>query len=147
MTARTAPDLADRYGLTLDACEVDDNPNMDDMGEGSTHWEVTLTADDGKFGDHERYMTFTFSMGSALVGPPSLYDVLSCVASDAAMWENGKFDSFDDYRSSFGVVADSRKAFADFERTRDAVQRQTGDLHSLLGDEAFASLLSDEDVQ
>lgn len=134
-------DLAERYGLRLDATEVHENPNMDDMPAGSTHWEVTLESVD----DPAHYMTFTYSMGSACATPPNLYDVLSSLRSDACMWDNGELASFDDYCASFGYDNDSRKAERDYVRTRDAVRRQTSDLRYVLQDQ-YAALMEDEDV-
>lgn len=145
MSAATSSDLAARYGLRLDVSEVDSNPNMADMPEGSTHWECTLSDVD----NDSHYVTFVFSQGPAIEGEPDLYSVLSCLASDANMWEAGELHDFESYCASFGYDNDSIKAFREYERTRDLIRRQTADLRYTLSDHdgRYFALLNDEAVQ
>lgn len=134
-------ELAERYGVRLDACEVTHNPNMPDADPGASHWEVTLTHVD----DDARYMTITYTMGAAYDSPPFAGDVLVTLASDARMWESGELDSFGEYCSAFGYDSDSIKAHAEYVRTRAAIETQTQDLRFVLQDQ-YEALLDDEDA-
>lgn len=136
-------DLAARYELLLEAEQVDANPNMADMPVGSTHWRATLY----RSFDARDYMQVTFSQGPAHTNAPSLYSVLSCLASDAAMYEAGDFDSFEDYCAAIGADTDNRRAYAAYEKTREAVATQTDALRTLLGEDLLAQLLEDDDAR
>lgn len=114
-------------GIRATAEWADDNPSMDDMPPGSSHWRVTL-----RMG--RKRMTVPFSMGPAHSTEPSAYDVLSCLASDAASVEN--VGTFDEWAEDLGWSADSRKA----ERAYRATVAQTARLRAFL-DEAYAVLL------
>ena len=66
---------------------------------------------------------------------PELADVLDCLASDAAGYENARH--FEDWAAEYGYDQDSRKGYAIFE----TVEKQAKDLQRLLGTEAFNKLL------
>lgn len=75
-----------------------------------------------------RKMTTAFYTGSAL-GEPTIEDVMECLTSNAAGYENtGDFES---WASEYGCNTDSRKAEATFR----AVEQQTENLRRLLGDD------------
>jgi hypothetical protein len=119
------------HGITMTADWADANPNMTDMPAGSSHWKCVL-----KCG--RRTMTVPFSQGPAISREPSVEDVLDCLASDAAGYENAQ--SFEDWASEYGYDTDSRKA----EKTFKTVQKQANRLRWLLyTDDAFQALLFD----
>lgn len=97
------------------------NPNTiaEDRAPGSSHWTVTLRNRAG------RTMTVPFSQGSAHKQPPTVHDVLYCLAADVP--EDGA--TFEDWASNYGYDTDSRKA----ERLFRAVERQTLDLREWAG--------------
>jgi hypothetical protein len=76
-------------------------------------------------------------MGPALIGTPKLADVLDCLASDAAGFENAQ--SFEDWAAEYGYDTDSRKA----EKVYRTVERQAKQLRRVLGDEGYNALLWD----
>ena len=108
---------------------TDDNPGMSDMPAGSSHWRVILTRSGKR-------MTVPFSQGPAISREPTAEDVLDCLASDAASFENAQ--SFEDWASEYGYDADSRKA----ERIYRAVEKQTVKLRAFMG-ELYQPLLWD----
>lgn len=123
--------LQDFIGNTAIRASVryaDSNPNMPDMGAGATHWLVTLRS--GRFS-----MRVPFSQGSAYTKEPTAADVLDCLASDAAGFENAQ--SFEDWCAEYGYDTDSRKAF----RTYSTIRRQANKLRAMLGDANYETLL------
>lgn len=116
-----------RIRMTADLTER--NPNRDDeWGRSATHWKCLLRCG-------RRSMTVYFSQGPAVSREPSAEDVLDCLASDAAGFENAR--TFEEWASEYGYDADSRKA----ERTYKAVERQTEALARLLPVDAYDRLL------
>ena len=101
---------------------------MEDMGPSSRHFLVTLRS--GRFS-----MRVPFSQGSAHTSEPTAADVLDCLASDAAGYENSK--SFEDWCGEYGYNTDSRKAHRIFK----VVERQAAKLQSLLGRDNYETLL------
>lgn len=127
----TLQDFIEGHGVRM-ACDwADENPNMDDMPDGSTHYRCLL-----RYG--RRRLTVPFSMGPAHCKEPELADVLDCLASDACSYDNAR--DFEDWCAEYGYDTDSRKA----ERTYRAVERQREGLYRLLGDEAYRELLEAE---
>ena len=117
------------HKVTATAGLTDRNPNMDtDPRHPMTHYKVRLRAG-------RRSMTLHFSMGMAHTREPEVADVLDCLASDSASFENAR--SFEDWCSDYGYDTDSRKA----ERTYRAIQRQAGKLQRVLGEDAYQALL------
>jgi hypothetical protein len=83
-------------------------------------------------------MTVYFSKGYGHHGAePTVREVLDCLASDAATYDNAK--DFEDWCAEFGFDSDSRKA----ERTWKVIGKQRQSLERLLGPEAFNGLLYD----
>jgi len=88
-----------------------------------------------KQGTPNRGFGLYFSQGSAHTAPPTLADVLDCLASDACTYDQAK--SFEDWAEELGYEPDSRKE----ERIYRAVKRQAEQLKRLLGAEAYDTLL------
>lgn len=122
--------LAD-HPVTMTTEWADRNPHMDDMPAGSSHWKCVLVSK----ADGRRRLTVYFSQGPAISREPSVEDLLDCLASDAATWENAQ--DFEDWARDLGYDPDSRKA----ERIYRAVEKQAKGLKRLLGDDAYDSLL------
>ncbi len=122
------------HGIRM-ACErADRNPNMpdSDWSRSTTHWRCTFRNRAG------RQITVHFSQGSARIGSPKATDVLDCIASDTAGFENAR--GFEDWASDYGYDTDSRKA----ERTYNAIKGQAFKLRRFIGSEAaFQELLFD----
>ena len=116
-----------RHRVRMTAERADKNPHITDMAPGSTHWQCCLRAG-------SRQMTVFFSMGPALAGKPQAADVLECLASDAAGFENAS--NFEDWAREYGYDPDSRKA----ERTYRAVEKQTAGLKRLFSEPAYEDL-------
>jgi hypothetical protein len=119
-----------RHKIRMVATMVDSNPNMNDMPAGSTHWRCVFRC-------RSRQMTIPFSQGPAISRKPEAADVLDCLASDAAEFENAR--SFEEWASEYGYDEDSRKA----EKVYNAVERQTNLLRRFLSGTpgAFEDLL------
>jgi len=116
------------YAIDMHVHQTHSNPTMDDSF-GMTHWYCTLIY------KRER-MSVNFSKGQAYKGAkPTVAEVLDCLASDAASYENTI--SFEDWADEFGYSRDSRKA----EKVYHAVGRQRDNLFRLLGETAYATLL------
>ena len=117
--------------LVMSVRSVKRNPHM--QGEQMPrNFECTIEFE-GR-GYHEP-LTVYFSQGSAHKKPPTLADVLDCLASDASGVDNVR--SFDDWASEYGYDTDSRKA----ERTYHICKKQAQDLKALLGRDAYNQLL------
>jgi hypothetical protein len=98
------------------------------LNDGGTEWRVTLTVAD-------RTMVLTFTMGPALTGEPSTADVLDCLACDCAGYENA--NGFEEWADEYGYDTDSREA----EATYNAIRAQVIELDTLLGPDAYNTLL------
>ena len=118
------------HGITATATRVDSNPNMTDMLAGSRHWSVLLSRI-----DTDAKMTVVYSQGPANTQPPTAIDVLDCLASDAAGWDNAP--NFEDWCGEYGYDTDSRKA----ERTFNAVEKQSRELEAFLSNDQYNDLL------
>jgi len=112
------------------SCEyTDKNPHMDNPE--MDHWKCKIRCG-------RQSMTLVFSMGSGHHGKePELYDVLDCLASDAAGYENAR--SFEEWCGEYGYDTDSRKA----ERTYKTIGKQAEALKRVLGEELYKALLWD----
>lgn len=103
---------------TLTSVAVDSNPNMSES-ENMDNWRCVLHYEG-------RRMIIYYSKGVGHNGAePTVYEVLSCLASDASACGM----SFEEFCSECGYDSDSRKA----ERTYKACQRQGAALRRLLG--------------
>lgn len=117
-----------RQGLRFSADWADSNPNAVDFPAGSSHWRCVLR-------HGRRQLTVPFSQGPAICHEPELEDVLDCLASDAATYENAR--SFEEWCADLGFNDDSRKA----ERVYRTVEKQAAGLRRLLGDDTYETLL------
>lgn len=130
----TLAEFIQEHGIERAAVEpAAANPNM--TGEDSAdmnHWTVTLFD-----GERRSNMTIPFSMGSGHNGAePELADVLDCLASDAAGYENSGA-SFEEWAGEYGYDTDSRRAEATFR----AIAGQSEQLAAFLGQDAYKALL------
>jgi hypothetical protein len=118
-------------GLTMTCQRSDSNPHMEQDSWSATahHWRVTLHH------GSKRLRTF-FSQGSGYTQPPTIEDVLNCLADDAAGHENAQ--SFEDWASEYGFDSDSRRALRDYQ----LIGRQAQALKNFLG-EAYHEVLFD----
>lgn len=116
--------------ITMEADWADENPNMDGMPDGSSHWKCTFTRGGITF------ETF-FSMGPAHSHEPEAREVLDCLASDASSVENTP--DWLDWAEEFGYSdADAlRKA----RSTHETITEQSSKLKAFLGDDAYETLL------
>ena len=109
------------------------NPNMPDW-KNADHWEVVLHIT-GK-GLYEPEFITCYSMGIGHKGKkPTMQQVLDCVASDAAGYEDS--GSFEEWAMNYGYNPDSRKA----EKIYLLVEQGSRELRTFLGNEAYESLL------
>ena len=118
-------DFINAHQIIMTVKRITSNPLMDDMPR---HFMCTL-----KRGDS--IMKTRFSQGSAHTENPSLADVLDCLGSDSAGYENAK--DFEDWASEYGYDTDSRKA----EKIYNTVAKQAEELKAFLGEEAYNQLL------
>ena len=111
---------------------VDNNPYADNENWQADHWRCSFwRAVPGR----PQFTTY-FSMGLGHKGKePMQKDVLDCLASDAAGYENAS--GFEDWARDYGYNADSRKA----EKTYRMIERQSARLKKFLGDAAYQELL------
>lgn len=126
----TIPQFCRKHSISAQVRDVDSNPQMSDMMPGSRHFRVTLRRS-GK------QMTVPFSQGPAIEQEPTAEDVLSCLAMDAAGYENAR--SFEDWASEYGYDTDSRRA----KKTYKAVERQHDQLERFLPSDIYQTLLWD----
>jgi hypothetical protein len=133
-TTMTYGAFAEKHGITLSAKEVDHNPQLTEEWPDGDHRLVTFKLGRKKF---EVY----FTRSAAFEGePPSLSEVLCCVALDANTIESTR--SFEEWCSEFGY--DSKRDLRAF-RTYENCKKQTERLKKFLGDEAYAALLACEE--
>jgi hypothetical protein len=134
-TMTTLKSFIAEHKISMSADWADSNPNMSDMPAGSSHWRCILRCGG-------RRMTVPFSQGPAISREPTVEDVLDCLASDAAGYENAL--CFEDWAHEYGYDADSRKA----EHTFNAVKRSAEKLRQLLDDsDTYNALLFETERQ
>jgi hypothetical protein len=127
----TMTEFIAQHGITATAERAERNPNMDDDKHPMDHWRVRL-ARPGK------RLTVYFSMGTGHHGKaPEAADVLDCLASDAAGFENAR--SFEEWCDEYGYDTDSRKA----HRTFKVIERQAQRLEKFIGADEYQALLFD----
>lgn len=126
---QTIARFLDSIQITMTCERASCNPNMD--MPGGSHWTCTFNRPDG------RWLHTPFSQGSAHRAEPTREEVMDCLASDAAGFENAQ--DFEDWASEYGYDEDSRKAYATFE----AVEESAGELKAFLDDSEYQTLLWD----
>lgn len=126
----TYRELIRRERITFSATPTDRNPDAadDKWAQTARHWRCRI-------GSGRRSMVIVFSMGAALSGEPKAEDVLDCLASDAAGYENA--DDFEAWAAEYGYDTDSRKA----ERTYRTIKRQREALARVLSPDGYNDLL------
>ena len=130
---------ADRAISVWRADRVDSNPNMAGS-RGMDNWRVRLRRVGRGDEPSTVWMTVPFSKGYGHNGaPPSVEEVLSALASDAAGFENAR--SFDEWAREYGYATDDRADRRTAERTYKAVERATNKLRDFLGDAGFNQLV------
>lgn len=120
----------ERNGLAMRATPTDHNPHRapdDKWAHTASHYRCTIRT------PLSRRMVVYYSMGTAHTEPPTLADVLDCLASDAS----GLGGTFEEWCGDYGYDADSIRAF----KTYHAVKRQTAALKRVLGDAEFELLV------
>jgi hypothetical protein len=128
METVTLSDFIKGADISMTYRATDHNPHLDNS-DRMDHWRVTLRAGRSR-------MTLVFSKGIGHNGePPTLEEILDCLASDAAGFENTR--NFEDWCSEYGYETDSRRA----ERVYKAIQNQVARLKNLLGHSAYETLL------
>lgn len=95
---------------------------------GARHFVVTLRRG-------RKSMRVRFHQGSAYTEDPTAADVLDCLASDAAGYENAR--GFVAWAQEYGYDVDSRRA----EKTYKTIARQAARLRAFLTDEKYDVLL------
>ena len=123
-----------RDGFTAEATWRDAPPSYIDSygwGRGSRWFDVTL-----RYGG--RTLTVPFGQGPAHTEDPTAADVIDCLASDSATYDNA--NGFEDWAADLGFDTDSRKA----EKTYNTVAAQRDDLAAFLGDQYDAYLYQTE---
>lgn len=126
--------------LTMRAERTERNPNMAggkdtaadrEWNATARHWRITFRRSGrGVFSTY-------FSQGSGHTKEPTAADVLDCLASDAAGFENA--GDFEEWASEYGYDTDSRSA----ERTYRTIEKQADKLRRFLGEDLYGSLLWD----
>lgn len=122
------------YGLTMDVEVTSRNPNMEPSPHMTRHFICKIRGRDVDNGGTATHAVF-FSQGSGHVKPPTLSEVLDCLASDASDVENA--NGFEDWASDYGYDPDSRKA----EKVYNQCVKARDGLRAFLGAAAYESLL------
>ncbi len=133
---QTLQQFISSQGLTMTAKRINSNPNMSDWKD-ARHWSCIIRKPKPEDAiHHDLYkLVIPFSQGSAHTDPPTIEDVLDCMASDASGYDNAR--SFEDWCSEYGYDTDSRKT----ESTFNVVKDQAEELKSFLGNDTYDSLL------
>ena len=117
--------------LVMSVRPIKRNPHMQEQMPRNFNCTIEF---EGR-GYHEP-LTVYFSQGSAHKKPPTLAEVLDCLASDASGVDNAQ--SFEAWASEYGYDTDSRKA----EKTYNICVQQAQELKALLGQDAYNQLLN-----
>jgi hypothetical protein len=119
--------------LTITTKKVQSRPDQDSVdvwGETASHYKVTISSATDKFSCY-------FSQGIAHTKPPTLADVLDCLASDCSTVDS--LGSFEEWAIHLGYDADSRKD----EKLYKTIIKQARELKDFLGNGAYQELLFD----
>lgn len=126
-TRITLDDFIQEHKITMTTKKTFHNPYMDNS-DHMNHWIVTLKRED-------RTLKSYYSQGLGIKTLPTAKDVLDCLASDAAGYDNSR--DFADWASEYGYDEDSRKA----EKTYHVCAEEAKKLRHFLGEEAYQTLL------
>jgi hypothetical protein len=123
-TNPTVHQFIERLGLKMTASPLAKRSGpTDDWHKFASHWECVITNPRGYT------MRVEYSMGPAHKVPPTLADVLDCLASDASGFDAA--DCFATWAAEFGYSDDSIKA----RDTYEACGAETKLLRALLGED------------
>jgi hypothetical protein len=103
-----------------------------------TAYKVTLQRSRGA-GRGGTRMTMPFKMGIAHTSEPSTEDVLSCLASDSAGYDNAR--SFEDWAGEYGFDLDDPDARRKCQKTYTQTRNQQAKLRRFLDDDLYEELL------
>jgi hypothetical protein len=117
-----------KHNIKFECCLAYSRPDGLMSNAGESHYRCSIRQ--GRYS-----FRLYFSMGIALRHAPTLIDVLDCLASDAAGYENAQ--SFEEWASEYGYDADSRSA----EKIYRVVNRQAEQLKRVIGTDAYEELL------
>jgi hypothetical protein len=136
-----------KHNLKFECHQVDARPDSGtEWDSAARHFRCRIISSRyirNNFPMRARSMKLYFSQGSVHTQDPILADVLDCLASDAAGYENAKpsprspKDHFVSWAVEYGYDGDSRKA----ERTFKAIKRQAEQLKRTIGEDAYQELL------
>lgn len=115
---QTYQQFADKHGITFTAKQIAHRTDSL-MADMPRHFRCTLTRDGRK-------MRIEFSQGSAHNTPPTVADVLYCIASDISGIESAR--DFTDWANEYGLDEDKRST----KRMYDAIRDQHEQLVILL---------------
>jgi hypothetical protein len=131
----TLRDFAREHGLTLHIDRVSGRPDLASRwGDDARHWKFRIVSGNGR--GHVRGY---YSQGPACTKPPTLEEILGCLADDAAAYENA--GSFAGWAAEYGYNSDSISALAVYHTVRDESQA----LADMLGPDAYDALLWEVD--
>ncbi|HMN10695.1 MAG TPA: hypothetical protein PKD55_00050 [Bellilinea sp.] len=119
-----------RRTIRMDSPVMGDKPApwQDEMSNwDGYHWRVTLRYTN-------RQYTLDFWTGS-MAGEPHAGDVLGCILSDSAGYENAR--DFEDWAADYGYDPDSHKV----EKLYRTVRRQAARAKQLLGEDLYETAL------
>lgn len=102
---------------------------VEGFGHGARHWACCLSSSGAAD------LILEFSQGSAHTKPPTIAEVLDCLASDSSGIENSR--DFEEWAGEYGYDTDSRKA----ERIYNLALLQSERLNKFLGSAAYHDLL------
>ena len=127
----TIEEFIEMHAVRMKECnKIHQSPYMPDFK--GDHWEVILHRP-GK--GVSEFVTY-FSKGIGHKGKkPTVSEVLDCIASDAAGYENSK--NFENWATDYGYDPDSRRA----ETIYHNVKAVSLNLKNFLGKEAYETLL------
>ena len=123
-----------RNKITANVTEVDENPNMMDKDWEARHYKVILRR-------NGKQMTVIFSVGMGWETEPNACDVLNCISSDVAGYDNAT--NFEEWCDEYGYDADSRKA----EKAYNVIGKQKAKLVNFLGTVLYNELLWGTEVE
>ena len=130
---RTMRQFVEKYGITMKVEPENARPDGL-MADSARHFRCTL-----RFPAHQMNHTTRaarivvhFSQGSAHNADPTPAEVLSCMASDSAGWENCKGD-FNEWCREYGYSFEDRDAERKARKVYNAVERQVKQLGNLVG--------------
>lgn len=121
------------FGLSIEASEAGDNPDMPHDRDGLRHWDCLLACEGGAS------VSFRVSLGTAHGdGPPSAAFALSLLLADVGLYRD--CEGFEEFARSIGADAGDGAASAAWTE----IGRIDSDLSAALGPEAVASLVAGE---